>query len=103
MRFSSWLRTTREEQGLNIRALSQQTGVDPGTISRVENNSSEPTLHTAMRLADGLNVAFAAVVSALNEEQSPKTKQPSTASAPKFTLTQRDAEDFLALYMRKPS
>src|SRR5215212_8488088 len=45
------LRARRRELGISVRALSEQTGVAPSTISRIENGHFLPTLETAMRLS----------------------------------------------------
>lgn len=48
------LKRVRGELGLSLRRLSQQSGVSPSTIQKVENNSISPTLGTFLRIARGL-------------------------------------------------
>lgn len=52
-----WLRQERVKQGIDLRTLSVLTGIDSGTISRVENMKTQATLATAVRLCEGLGVA----------------------------------------------
>lgn len=46
----------RIEQGLTLRELSRISGVDSGTINRLENGLSEPRAKTVKALCDALGV-----------------------------------------------
>lgn len=46
----------RVERGLSLRELSMLSGVDPGTINRLENGLSTPRAKTVKALCNALNV-----------------------------------------------
>lgn len=46
----------RIERGLTLRELSRISGVDSGTINRLENGLSEPRAKTVKALCDALEV-----------------------------------------------
>jgi XRE family transcriptional regulator, regulator of sulfur utilization len=62
------LRVLRAERRLTVRQAAEKTGVDPGTISRVERGVQHPYDITLSRLATGYGVS----VEELLEEPVPK-------------------------------
>lgn len=46
----------RVERGLSLRELSSLSGVDSGTINRLENGRSQPRAKTVRALCNALNV-----------------------------------------------
>ncbi|MCI9672397.1 MAG: helix-turn-helix transcriptional regulator [Lawsonibacter sp.] len=44
----------REEKAFTQKQLAETTGIDQADISRLENGTANPSLHTLMRLAAGL-------------------------------------------------
>lgn len=50
-----WLRDHRTALQLTVGALAQRSGVDGGTISRIENDHNLPTILTIARMSYGLN------------------------------------------------
>ncbi len=65
-----WLQQERAQRGIDLRTLSEQTGVDIGTISRVENLRTQATLVTAVRLCDGLGMTPSSLLEALQRKPS---------------------------------
>lgn len=56
--FGEWLRARRETHGYTVSSLSHFSHVDIGTISRLENNLTQCTMITAVRLGDVLNFSW---------------------------------------------
>jgi len=56
--FGAWLRRWREYHGYSVTWLSQVSGVDASTISRLENNRTQCTMLTAVRLGDKLRFSW---------------------------------------------
>jgi transcriptional regulator with XRE-family HTH domain len=65
MNFGPWVRQLRRERGLDLQTLAERTGVDTSTISRIENERTQTTLYTAIRICEGLEVTPADVTRAL--------------------------------------
>lgn len=65
-----WLQRKRLEHGLDLRTLSEQTGIDISTISRVENMRTQATLATVIRLCEGLAVTLSMLLRALQRPSS---------------------------------
>lgn len=53
----SQLRELRKQRGLTLEAVGFLAGVDPSTISRIENGLVEPRPETLVALARGLGVS----------------------------------------------
>ena len=56
MNIGEWLLQVRRERKLDLRALAAQTGLDIGTISKIENGRTKATLGTIVRVGIGLGV-----------------------------------------------
>lgn len=54
MDFREWLQKERTDTGLSLQQLAKAAGVNVGTISRIENGHTQPTLVTAVHLAEVL-------------------------------------------------
>ncbi len=54
MEFGEWVQKIRRERGLDVRAFAEKTGVDPSTISRIENLKTEATFYTAFRICEAM-------------------------------------------------
>lgn len=65
-----WLQQERVKQGIDLRTLSELTGIDIGTISRVENSRTQATLATGVRLCEGLGVTPSSLLEALGRKSS---------------------------------
>lgn len=44
----------RKQSGMTQKELSEKTGITQADISRLENGNANPSLHTLMRLAEGM-------------------------------------------------
>lgn len=56
--FRTRLKEARKEQGMSRDKLSELSGISKKTIVNVENVKHLPYLHTAIALADALNVSL---------------------------------------------
>lgn len=56
MNIGEWLLQIRRERKLDLRALAAQTGLDIGTISKIENGRTQATLGTIVRAGVGMDV-----------------------------------------------
>ena len=56
------LRTTRQRQGLTLRALAARVGLPYSTLSKLENGKMELTYDKLLRLAQGLNIDLATLL-----------------------------------------
>lgn len=52
------VRLLREDAGLSLRDLAEQSGVSATTLSQVERGNSSPTLNVAERIAAGLGLSL---------------------------------------------
>lgn len=50
------LREVRTEQGLSIRALAEQSGLNVNTLSMIENGKTSPSVSTLQQAATALNI-----------------------------------------------
>ena len=58
MSFSENLKKQRKERGMSQEKLSSLSGISQQSISFIENGTNSPTLFTAEKLADALNVSM---------------------------------------------
>ena len=63
-----WLQKERTKQKIDLRTLSNKTGIDIGTISRIENMRTQATLATIVRLCEGLGVGLSTLLEALQQK-----------------------------------
>lgn len=63
--FGTWLKQARVQRGFDLRSLAATTGVDRSTINRLERDAAHPTVCTAVRLCDGLDVSPAELIQVL--------------------------------------
>jgi transcriptional regulator with XRE-family HTH domain len=56
MDLAAWLKKSREQRGMSMRDLAQQSGVKHTTISRIENGFSDVTLQTIISIFDALGL-----------------------------------------------
>lgn len=62
MNIGEWVQSMRQERKLDIRAFSLRTGLDIGTISRIENGRTQATLATVVRLCESLRISVEAFI-----------------------------------------
>ncbi len=56
--FGKWVREQRQKYGWNLTSAASNTGVDASTLSRIENERTQATLDTALRICEGFEVQF---------------------------------------------
>jgi transcriptional regulator with XRE-family HTH domain len=95
MQFELWVQERRAERGLDVRTFAAQTGVDVGTISRIENARTQVTLNTAVQICEGIGASLTDLLEALLGKHFPTLEQ-QPPSEEKVMPTIRDAEAFLA-------
>ena len=57
-----YLKGKRNVKGVTVRDVSYETGLSPGYISRMENNSSKPSFETLLKLSEVLSFDLDEVV-----------------------------------------
>jgi transcriptional regulator with XRE-family HTH domain len=78
------MRRVRTERGFTHRQLAQAVGVTEGTISRIENDQSEPSAGTMAAIADFLGVTMDEL-----RDAAPESTQPSELEALLIAAAQR--------------
>src|SRR5258706_3650704 len=99
MDFGSWIRSLRQAQGLDIRALTKLTRVEGSTISKVENGQTKLTLLTAIRLCEGLGVNVTDVLTVVSGRGVFGGQQECSTKATSVP-TRDDVEQFLTHFHR---
>src|SRR3712207_1526245 len=62
------IRRKREEQGLSLRDVADETGVSASTLSRIENGTGKPDADNIARLTAWLNVPVERIMSGRTAE-----------------------------------
>lgn len=101
MEFGEWIRRSRKAQKLDLRALAGKTGVEAGTISRVENARTQVTLSTAIRICEGLGVTGFDLLEAVRGKHVPSQEE-SSSVRDKAIPTMEDIEAFLVSLQSDP-
>jgi transcriptional regulator with XRE-family HTH domain len=68
----SAIRRRREEQGMSLRDLADETGVSASTLSRIENGTGKPDADNIARLAAWLDMPIERVMHHGNPANDPK-------------------------------
>ena len=100
--FGEWLHAKRVSRGWQMLDLAQRTGIDHSTISRVENQATEATLLTAVRLCRGLDLTVLDWLSSIESSKTQKDLRP-VASQASRSLSATDITNVLRLYRKNPS
>jgi len=58
----SLLKRERKRRKLSNYVVSQRSGISESTLSRVEKGQVNPSLETALRIADGIGIELASVI-----------------------------------------
>src|SRR5260221_3653175 len=69
--FGAWLRGARSDHGLDLKGLAFVSGIDIGTLSRIENDRVSPMLVTAIKICGGLAVSAKQLISELGIGKAP--------------------------------
>jgi transcriptional regulator with XRE-family HTH domain len=96
--FGHWIREQRGRKSLTIRALSERTRLDVGTISRLENLLTQPTLLSAVRLCQGLDCDIDHVLAAIDEVGPPIRTPDGSSIIKNSVLVSQDLELFLRIF-----
>lgn len=67
LRFGEEIRRLRMKRGLSQEALAANAGLDRTFISMVERGIRKPTLDSAKRISDALNVSLGEVIRSVEE------------------------------------
>ena len=62
------IRRKREEQGLSLRDVADETGVSASTLSRIENGTGKPDADNIARLTGWLNVPMERIMSGRQQD-----------------------------------
>ncbi len=101
--FGDWLLSLRNERQLTLQALSEQTGVPPATLNRLEKSQNDVRLMSAIRICEGLGVSVQSIVQLLYDEfhwSSHQAPEPTPDDAP--VLLAADVAAFLEVFYDKP-
>ncbi len=99
MEFGEWLENTRNERGLQTKALAALSGVDASSISRIQLKRTHATFLSAIRLCESLLVPPAQLLWELHDRASPPPVIPDGAVvATPFALTVADINACVRLY-----
>jgi len=63
------VREYRQERGLTVGQLGDESGISKGMLSKIENAQASPSLATLARLSEALKIPVTAFFRSLNEEQ----------------------------------
>ena len=99
MNLGGWLLRTRKEHGLTLSELTEYSGVDIATISRIETGKAHATFGTVIRLCEGMRVSPAELVSGLLSKTLPDRDTVQSEEAPVLTL--HDVEMFLTQWRQE--
>ena len=73
------IKSFRKKRGLTLVEISQNTGIDPATLSRIENGKMPGTLDSHMKIAESLGVRlpelYENVLTELHEEKDKKKRE----------------------------
>ncbi|MCL6592881.1 MAG: helix-turn-helix transcriptional regulator [Alicyclobacillus sp.] len=93
MSLGSRLRYSRKRKGYTQKQVAQRLGIDFTTVSKYENNRSEPDNDTLMRLADlyGVSVSYLLGTSEMADDQLSQSMRILFEAAQKLTDRQRES------------
>lgn len=100
MDFGSWVRSLRQAQKFDIRALAERAEVEVSTISRVENARSKVTLLTSIRLCRGLGATFDDLLGVVYGKRAVRGNRERQAQA-SAVLTSDEVDQFLQYIHRE--
>jgi transcriptional regulator with XRE-family HTH domain len=97
MDFGHVVQQRRKELGFDLRTMAAQTGIDPTTISRIENGRAQATLSTAVQLCERTGISLTDLFYALLGKQLFQLKQ---QEPPEETVipTESDAETLVTQF-----
>lgn len=84
------LRTLRKEKKITLKELSQQTGVDTATLSRIERNLMTGTVESHIRICQTLGISIAQLYSQLETNEKPVDVVQKSSHAELFVPTDKN-------------
>jgi len=93
-----WIKQQRESQKINIGALADRSKIDQGTISRIENNRTQPTIFSIVRLGENLGFTWKDVLAESLPSGVPDRVAPDYVSRDSAVLSRDDLAAFTACY-----
>ena len=103
MNLGVWLKQLRCERGLNLETLAAQTGVEASTISRIENERTQATLDTTVRLCEALGATAADLLQAVQGRKlAPRAPLGKSRLSPNAVLLMADVDAFVAFFHVNP-
>lgn len=98
--YGSWVQTLRQESKLDLRTVALKSGIHFTTINRIEKSQNDPTLFTAVKIAEALDGDPADLYLHLTGEK-PLLPHPIEDFQPMFP-TEKDVRLFERLMIEKP-
>ena len=62
------LKTEREKLGISMNRLAEKSGLSQSLISTIENNPSNPTLDSLLRISEALNLNLGDILTAATNQ-----------------------------------
>lgn len=104
MEFGAWIKQLRMEQQLSGKDLAARSGVNAGTISRVELGRTDTTMSTVVRLCRALGVGFSEFYEAMRKNAAKSlATQPVDSVAYYNVLQRKDVVNFIRFFRKDPS
>lgn len=69
MDFGKWVQELRRQNTMDVRIFAERTGVDPSTISRIENLRTQATILTAFRICESMEISPEQLLQGLNGQE----------------------------------
>jgi transcriptional regulator with XRE-family HTH domain len=88
----SAIRRRREEQGMSLRDLADETGVSASTLSRIENGTGKPDADNIARLTSWLDVPMERILSG--------RQNPAEAAPPVVYYPQEPTPEIVEAHLR---
>jgi transcriptional regulator with XRE-family HTH domain len=103
MTLGAWLKKLRHARGLTLETLAAQTGVEASTLSRIENDRTQATLDTTVRLCEALGTTAVDLLQALQgRKAAPRLPQGKSRLASGAVLSMEDVDAFVAFFHAHP-
>lgn len=99
--FGALLRAHREGRGWSLAGLAAHSGVSKGALSKIENGDMSPTYETLRKLADGLGLSVAGLVSERADAAAPE-KPPAASRPPAAAVVPADPTRFTHALLAAP-
>lgn len=103
MEIGPWLRSVRINKGLEIKALSLESGLNSSQISRIETSYSDVTVNSIVRIVYGLNMTLNDLLAELEISAFfPRIRGVGLPNKKESVITIQDIETFFMFYHEEP-